>query len=202
MRANYAGGATLIDDQIGVILETLRDRSELDNTIIVFSSDHGEMNGDQGLIYKSTFFEPAIRVPLIVRMPPACAGPKGVVSNSLVSLIDLSATLIDLAGAALPPSFRGHSLRPLVEGQEADDRSFVLSEFDRHYCLIGTRWKVEFAPDLSIVAAFDLETDPGEQQNIAAQIADQGYWKGLLAGILSRTPAGTTPVNIEQSATA
>jgi choline-sulfatase len=202
MRANYAGGAALIDDQVGAILETLRARDELDNTIIVFSSDHGEMNGDQGLIYKSTFFEPAIRVPLIVRVPPAWPGPKGVASDSPVALIDLSATLVDFAGAVVPRSFRGHSLRSIVEGREEDGRSLVLSEFDRHYCLIGPRWKVEFAPDLSIVAAFDLETDPGEQQNIAAQIASQGNWKGLLDDMLSRTPAGNIPVNIERFATA
>jgi choline-sulfatase len=202
MRANYAGGVTLIDDQIGEVLDTLRARKELNNTIVVFTSDHGEMNGDQGLIYKSTFFEPAIRIPLIVRVPPAWPGPKRIVCDIPVGLIDVSATLVDLAGAVVPPSFRGRSLRSTLEGRDGTSRSVVLSEFDHHYCLIGPRWKVEFAPDLSLVAAFDLETDPGEQHNIAAQIADQGYWKGLLGDMLSRTPAGNTTANIERVATA
>lgn len=202
MRANYAGGATLIDVQIGEILDTLRARNELDNTIIVFASDHGEMNGDQGLIYKSTFFEPAIRVPVIVRMPPAWTGPKGIVCDIPVALIDLSATLVDLAGSAVPPSFSGCSLRSIVEGREAASRSVVLSEFDHHYCLVGPRWKVEFAPDLSIVSAFDLETDPGEQQNLAAVLADQGSWRELLEDILLRTSPGNGAANIERTAQA
>ena len=78
----------------------------------------------------------------------------------------------------------------------------MLSEFYHHYCLIGARWKVEFAPDLSIAAAFDLEVDPGEQQNIAARITDQGQWKKQLEALLSCTPAGNVPVNIERFATA
>ena len=117
MRANYAGGATLIDDQIGAILEVLRARDELNNTIIVFSSDHGEMNGDQGLIYKSTFFEPAIRVPLIVRLPSGWPGPRGVISDALVSLIDLSATLVDVIGVSYRRAFADARFAPSSKGE-------------------------------------------------------------------------------------
>ena len=67
MRANYAGNTSLIDAQIGEILEAVEGRGELDNTIIVFVSDHGEMNGDAGLVYKSNFLDGAVRVPLLVR---------------------------------------------------------------------------------------------------------------------------------------
>lgn len=64
MRADYAGNVTLIDDQIGRLLKVIEDRGELDNTVIVFTSDHGEMNGDHGIIYKSNFYNAAVRVPL------------------------------------------------------------------------------------------------------------------------------------------
>ena len=70
LRANYAGNITLIDTQIGDILDTIKARGELDNTIIVHTSDHGEMNGDYGLIYKSNFLNGAVRIPLLVRTNP------------------------------------------------------------------------------------------------------------------------------------
>lgn len=197
MRANYAGGAALIDHQIGIILDVLRARSQLDNTIVAFTSDHGEMNGDQRLIYKSTFFEPAIRVPLIIRTPPDWPGPKGVVLDSPVALIDLSTTLVDLVGGLVPSTFCGSSLRPTVEGQEAQHRAFALSELDHHYCIIGRSQKVEFDPDLSIVAAFDLETDPGEQHNMAEPIPNRTYFRDLLNDVVTSTPAGDIPITIE-----
>jgi len=73
MRANYAGNVTLIDRQIGEILEVVEARGEMDNTVIAFTSDHGEMNGDHGLIYKMNFYDGALRVPLVVRVPGARA---------------------------------------------------------------------------------------------------------------------------------
>ena len=69
LRADYAGNVTLIDAQIGEILEAIADRGELENTVIVHCSDHGEMNGDYGLIYKSNFLNGAVRVPLLCAYP-------------------------------------------------------------------------------------------------------------------------------------
>ena len=69
MRANYAGNVTLIDDEIAGIVEAVEARGEWDNTVVVMSSDHGEMNGDFELIYKSQFLNSASRVPLLVRAP-------------------------------------------------------------------------------------------------------------------------------------
>ncbi|MCZ6635282.1 MAG: sulfatase-like hydrolase/transferase, partial [bacterium] len=75
LRADYAGNITLIDDQIGEILQTIEARGELDNTVIVHMSDHGEMNGDYGLIYKGNFLNGAVRVPLLVRTPETLGSP-------------------------------------------------------------------------------------------------------------------------------
>ena len=68
-RANYAGKLTLIDERIGDILSAVEARDELSNTVIIFASDHGSMNGDLGLAHKRTFFNGSVRVPLIVRTP-------------------------------------------------------------------------------------------------------------------------------------
>src|SRR5438477_12752593 len=65
LRASYAGKVTLIDDQIGEILKEIETRGELDRTVVLFTSDHGEMNGDYDLIHKSNFLNPAVRIPLI-----------------------------------------------------------------------------------------------------------------------------------------
>ena len=75
LRANYAGNVTLIDAQIGEILDTIEARGELENTIIVHTSDHGEMNGDYGLIYKGNFLNGAVRIPLLVRIPDRVTNP-------------------------------------------------------------------------------------------------------------------------------
>ena len=108
MRANYAGNVTLIDNEIGEIVETVRRRGELERTLIVFTSDHGEMNGDHGLIYKA-FFDPAIKLPLIV-VPPAVGDGSAVgrVSPALVELMDVGATLVDYAEAR-QRTRRGHA---------------------------------------------------------------------------------------------
>ena len=99
LRANYAGNVTLIDDQIGEILDTIEARGELENTIIVHTSDHGEMNGDYGLIYKSNFLNGAVRVPLLVRTPEALGlqtPPTGTICESPVEWIDIGPTLVEI----------------------------------------------------------------------------------------------------------
>ena len=92
LRANYAGNVTLIDDQIGEILDAIEARGELENTIIVHTSDHGEMNGDYGLIYKSNFLNGAVRIPLLVRTPDTLrlqTPPTGTICESPVEWIDI-----------------------------------------------------------------------------------------------------------------
>ena len=91
-RANYAGNITLIDDQIGEILEVITARGELDNTVIAFTSDHGEMNGDCGLIYKKNFLDGAVRVPMLIRTPETArcrAGQRDTTCDAPVEWIDL-----------------------------------------------------------------------------------------------------------------
>ena len=85
MRANYAGNVTLIDDQIGEILAVIESRGELADTVIAFTSDHGEMNGDHGLSGKSNFYDGAIRVPLIIRAPGRTRA--GCVNPALVEML-------------------------------------------------------------------------------------------------------------------
>ena len=102
LRANYAGNVTLIDDQIGNLIEIIKSRGEWDNTILVFTSDHGEMNGDFGLLHKFNFLNSSVKIPLIISTPEMRVnGRTGIESGALVELMDVGPTLADIAGAEL-----------------------------------------------------------------------------------------------------
>ncbi|MGH8938654.1 MAG: sulfatase family protein, partial [Actinomycetes bacterium] len=101
LRANYAGNLSLIDDQLGEILRAVEERGELDRTVVALVSDHGEMNGDHGLLYKKCFLEPAVRIPFAIRLPPALGGQRDAVADSVAELMDIGATFVDLAGGEL-----------------------------------------------------------------------------------------------------
>jgi arylsulfatase len=168
MRANYAGNVTLIDDEIGKIIETLRRRGELDRTLIVFTSDHGEMNGDYGLLYKANFLDPAIKVPLIIAPPRTGDAPMaGTDCADLVELMDVGATLIAYAEASLPRPSLAHSLRASMESPGSAHRSMAVSEFGGHSCVITQEIKVEFDPALNPLLAFDRLADPQEQKDVS-----------------------------------
>jgi len=129
-RHAYYANISYIDDKLGRLVRTLRDCGMADDTIVIFTSDHGEMLGERGMWYKQTFFEPSARVPLVVRHPGAnrtrrVAAP--------VSLVDLLPTLMDWTGGPgdWPEPLDGSSWQPLLEGAHdvgAGDRS-VISEY-------------------------------------------------------------------------
>ncbi len=163
LRTNYAGNVTLIDDQIGNILEVVRSRGELERTVIVFTSDHGEMNGDQGLIYKANFLEPVVEVPLIIR-PPAASGGREL--SVIAELMDVGATVVDYAGGSLSGSSQARSLRPLIEGAATAHREFAVCEFLGHTAILDPCWKLEFGLDDQPALLFDRASDPLEQVNL------------------------------------
>ncbi len=167
MRANYAGNVTLIDEQIGIIIGVLRERGELESTLIVFTSDHGEMNGDQGLIYKANFLDPAISVPLIVRPPHTDSSKEGGTIQTIAEWMDVGATIADYAGASLSDSAQSKSLRPLLEGSATQHREFAVSEFMQQTALIDGDWKIEFGPDDRADLLLNRVDDPLEQFNLA-----------------------------------
>jgi|DewCreStandDraft_5_1066085.scaffolds.fasta_scaffold00532_26 choline-sulfatase len=165
MKASYYGLISLNDYWIGRILEVLERRGWLDNTVIVYTSDHGEMLGDHGLIQKSTFYEQAVRVPFIVRWPARF--PQGVVAREMVELIDLPATLMDLAGATIYPACQGRSLVPFLEQPERVEREAVFSELNAQLMVRTSRYKYVYRPDEEIQELYDLEADPQELNNLA-----------------------------------
>jgi len=185
MRTNYAGNVTLIDDQIGAILEVVRSRGEIDQTFIVFASDHGEMNGDQGLIYKANFLDQVLQVPLIIR-PPLGDAPSGNRQLSVIAeLMDVGATIVDYAGGSLSGPSHAKSLRPLIEGEATTHREFAVSEFLGHTAIVDQRWKIEFDSDDCPALLFDRTNDLLEQVNLV----DDSRYAGVTAELSDRLTA-------------
>ncbi|NNG03085.1 MAG: alkaline phosphatase family protein [Inquilinus sp.] len=201
----YMGLIKQIDDQLGALFRFLEDRGLFENTMIVFTSDHGDYLGDHWLGEKDLFHEPSVKIPLIVYDPSAAAdGTRGQACDALVESIDLAPTFIDAAGGdAGEQSHRleGRSLLPLLRGDRPGDwRRFVVSEYDysqlpaavrlgveprdaRLLMVADDRWKyvhaLGFRPML-----FDLREDPGELADLGADPAYEGE-RARLAGALS-----------------
>jgi len=198
LRANYAGEVSLIDDRIGEVLDTVRDRGELDRTVIAFASDHGEMNGDYGLLFKSVFLNGAVRIPMIIRTPDTARRPVGRVYQHPVELMDLGLTLAGIAGA---PSFRlgsARSLAPVLDGSDAPVRDEVLAEVRGEYMLMDDEWKIAFRPDFTPYLLFDRPADPDEVHNLAGRPATAAIERALTdrlrQRIASSSPAVPEPV--------
>ena len=172
LRANYAGNVTLIDDQIGEILDAIEARGELENTIIVHTSDHGEMNGDYGLIYKGNFLNGAVRIPLLVRTSDSANA--GSVCESPVEWIDIGPTLVELVDGELGHRQFGKSLCPVLTQPEMEHRDFAISEIEGEVMRLDREWKVALNANGAVYLLFNVQNDPDEVQNLAGrpEVAD------------------------------
>jgi arylsulfatase A-like enzyme len=178
VRANYYGLVEMVDNAFGRILRALEESGQADNTIVVYTSDHGEMLGDHSLMGKGVFFEPSARIPLIIHVP--WLSRRQVVFSSPFSQIDLLPTLLDLLGSEpsspLDGCSRAGSLRNPAEWREED--VVVIwneSEDERESgrCLVGADgWKLILyhgdRPEL-----YDLNTDPDELHNRGSEPGQQ-----------------------------
>ena len=173
----YYGMIYEVDTWVGRILDYLEKNDMLDNTMIVFTSDHGEMLGDHGLNSKFKFYEGSVHVPLLIRFPGHIqAGTK---VSTPVSHIDIFPTILDYL--SLPPSpCDGRSLRPLIEGKGDDGMDFTISEWGSTKgpteMIRDGRWKLIMAhnPSSEIVdALYDLENDPDEMNNLIGNNPDR-----------------------------
>ena len=170
-RRAYYGAVSYVDDQIGVLLEALRDAGFAEDTVVLLLADHGDMLGERGLWYKMSFFEPACRIPLIVHAPRRFAARR--VAES-ASLVDVAPTLMELAGrrpgdCAAP--LDGRSLAPQLKG--AAGRDEVIGEYLAEGAIAPLvmikRGRHKFVhspadPD----QLYDLIDDPDEIDNLAA----------------------------------
>ncbi|MDC0311679.1 sulfatase-like hydrolase/transferase [bacterium] len=129
-QAKYYAMIKLIDDQLARLLDFLKESGQAEDTVIIFTSDHGETLGDHGLLYKGCrFYEGLVRVPLIFHWPGHFK--ENVQSPALVELLDMSASLLEIAGVKIPEHHQGKSLLPILLGEIEPDhhRDFVRCEY-------------------------------------------------------------------------
>ena len=182
LRAQYYANVTLVDRNVGKIMRALEESGQARNTIIVFTSEHGEMAGDHGMLEKRTMYEEATRVPLFVHVPWLRGEGRTILGS--VSLVDLSPTLLDLAGDEIPEHVEGKSLLPVLVGDQtlADndvflqwngygDRDLGSPSINR---MVTAPWRSVVTSDrwkLNLSAAdqcelYDLNADPHEMRNL------------------------------------
>ena len=165
----------IADAEAGRILAALDQAKLTESTVVVFTSDHGEMMGSHGLTTKQKLYEEAAAVPLFVALPGVT--PR-VDKQHLVSGLDVLPTLLDIAGIAAPGSLQGKSLRPLVEGKSVPWREFVVSEVNGYTearMVRTARYKyIVYAQGDDREQLFDMENDPNELRNLIADPASAG----------------------------
>ncbi len=173
--AAYYAMVELIDDQVGRMLQALEETGQLENTIVVFMSDHGEMLGDHGIYLKGPhFYEEAVHVPLTIQWPKQFRN--GLKSDAFVELVDLVPTFFDAMGIPIEPQIQGKSLFSICTG-EADPshhRDAVYCEYTNswtHHRSYGTMYrtrthKLVVYHGIPEGELYDLETDPDEFRNL------------------------------------
>ena len=185
IRATYYGLMSEVDHQVGRLIQQLKDQNLYDETMIIFTSDHGEQMGDHYMLGKGTYFDASYHIPLIIK------GPRGSVCNQRVESfsesVDLLPTTLDVNNLAIPHQCDGHSLLPFLRGETPENwRDFVCHHYDfrdvanrtaeDHFGLHSDQCNLSILRDdhykLVHFAAlppllFDMTADPGELNNLA-----------------------------------
>lgn len=203
--ACYYAMIELVDEQIGRILKRLEETGQSENTVIIFTSDHGEMLGDHGLLRKGCrFYEGAVRVPHIWYAPSLIR--QGIQSEALVELMDIGPTILEFAGLEVPEPMQAKSLKHLLTEESSDDnhRPFVRSEYfspgsngTDGIMYRNEKWKLityHGNEEASAVGElYDLESDPWEFTNLWEDKAYQNIKFELLQKSLEATIESLDP---------
>ncbi len=182
VKRHYYATAALIDDWVGRIVDTLKKQGQYENTIIVYTSDHGDLLGDHGLVYKQCFYEQSVRVPLIIHAPSRFT-PRRL--NDLVEAIDLFATFCDLGGADSGTSQQGISLLPLLEGTTSEPHRDAAFSNNYFGCMVRHGdYKMVYYPGRLYGELYNLAEDPEEQRNLWDAMRGSALYQKLKERIL------------------
>ena len=209
MTRAYWGTILSVDDSVGRLYELLRQRGELDNTVFVFTSDNGILNGEHGMVDKRTMHEPSVRIPLVVRYPGLAPVDKPRVIEQQVLTVDVAPSLLELCGAPPLGKIHGKSWVPLARGGDPSWRKswFYHYNYEKQFPYTpnvrGVRtdqWKYvhyphgDGRPDRHKAELYNVEFDPEERHNLIDRPKYAAVVKEL-QGELARLmrEAGLTP---------
>ncbi len=209
IKAAYWAMVDLIDKQVGRLLQILEETEQLEDTIIIFTSDHGEMLGDHGIYLKGPYFyESAVRVPLIISWPGHIES--GVRTKSLVELVDLAPTLLDACGLEMVPGMQGKSFWDLISGVQVRDnhREDVYSEFyasnfeyepEANAAMVCTdQYKLVFPFNINNGELYDLK-DGNENENLWDNPEYEKIRFEMMQRLLNRMAGTVDPLPVRQS---
>ncbi|MES2696401.1 MAG: sulfatase-like hydrolase/transferase, partial [Verrucomicrobiota bacterium] len=190
----YLATVSYMDAQAGRVFDALRRLGLAENTIVVFSGDHGWHLGEHGLWHKRSLFEPSARVPLIVVAPGAKGN--GTASKSIAELVDVYPTLCELTGVPTPAGLEGRSLRPVLNdpAKSINDAAFTQARRGANNENWGrsirtARWRcTEWDEGRNGIELYDHDADPGEFTNLANDPKHAATLKELRARLAKSVP--------------
>ena len=198
IREVYLGMVTHLDHQIGRLIAQLQMTGDWDNTIILYTADHGDMLGDGGYFGKRVFLNHSARVPMIVRLPDAWRQTPGRVSSDLVEWVDILPTLCDVAGAEIPEAVTGRSWLPTLRDGASLGDHVMHGQIDNTHMLHDGRHKLIYSVEDGRALCFDTVADPEDQRPLGAEhrermqrqlldhLRDEGHDHATDGGLLNR----------------
>jgi arylsulfatase A-like enzyme len=189
-RRHYFANVSMIDAQVGGLVSALEARGALENTVVIFTTDHGDCLNDHGHSQKWSMFEQSVHVPALV-WGPGC-GIGTVESEALASLMDIGPTILELAGLPVPDWMDARTLMPIIRREAATLRPYVIAEHFRDLILKATermtmirddRWKLVQFQDSDEGQLFDLARDPDEIDNVWDAASAQAIKRTLIERI-------------------
>jgi len=177
----YWGTLLSVDDSVGRLYDFLKERGELKNTLIVFTSDNGLLEGEHGMVDKRTGHEPSIRIPLVVRYPGLTPPQRPRVIGQITATIDFAPSILDICGAPALDKAHGSSWKKLAQGDASGWRTSFYYEYNYEHqfpytpnvrALRTDRFKyIRYphgygSPDLHLAELYDLKADPGANRNL------------------------------------
>ncbi len=174
---DYLACIRSVDDNVGRVLDYLDENGLRDNTLVVYTSDQGFYLGEHGWFDKRFIYEESFRTPLLMRLPKGYR-KRGEI-NQLVQNIDYSATILDIAGIAIPKDIQGISMKPILLGEDTEWRDALYYHYyefpnehmvKKHYGVRTEKYKlIHFYDDIDVWELYDLEKDPNEMDNLFGQ---------------------------------
>lgn len=196
--AYYYGSISLVDEQIGKILAALERTQTLDDTLIIFTADHGELLGHHGLLLKGTdafpiLYDKSLHVPLIFRHPKHVSANHHVTTP--VELLDLFPTMAATAGLTPPPQIQGHDLSAALKGEAYEGRDSIYAESGPVKMLRCDEWKLVYYPDQDYGELYNLQNDPDESVNLFASTEHRPVRDRLTQTLLNRLITMEAPLD-------